>query len=248
MITTYLRSSSIITHNQCEMKYFGEYILNIKGEPRQKTVMGSMFHKVMEGLALQKKARQDNKKKFTPSEIGSFPIGCSITNLIDASYDYYAKRHADFSWENKQKKDLTNWVNSVIILEQGEFNPANLNVLDVEKYFDIQIKEDWAKYKYNLNGPVEGYLSLKGTIDLIVDQGDHIELIDWKTGQRKNWLTGKIKEYEDFRDDKQLLLYYYVAHHLYDKPITMTIVYVNQGGSYTMDFSQDDYQRARGDG
>lgn len=241
MIITYLRSSSIVTQYQCEMKYFGEYVLGIKGEPRQKTVMGSMFHKIMEGVALEKQAIQNKKKKFYPSEIGGFPVGCGSRALIDKAYNYYAQKHPEYTWSESQKKDLTKWYDSVILLEQGEFNPANLNVLDVEKYFDIEIKEDWAKYKYTSG---EGYLSLKGTIDLIVDHDDHIEIIDWKTGARKNWLTGKEKNYEDFREDKQLLLYYYVAHHLYKKPISITIVYVNSGGSFSMDFSEEDYVRA----
>lgn len=241
MIITYLRSSSINTLKQCEMKYFGEYVLNIKSEPRQKTVMGSMFHKSMEAIALRKVARQNKKKNFHLPEVGKFPIITETRILIDKSFDYYANRHPEYTWENKHRKELTEWVDSAIIAEQGEFNPNNMNIIEVEKYFDIELTQEWAHYKNHFG---EGNLSLKGTIDLIIEHDEHIEVIDWKTGARKNWVTGAEKNFDDLKEDNQLLLYYYVMSQLYDKPITITIFYVNGGGSFTMDFGPDDKVKA----
>lgn len=244
MIVTYLRSSSIGTLNQCEMKYFGEYVLDIRGEPRQKTVMGSMFHKVMEALYTQKLTTQNFKKTCEIAGLGKIKITTPVNEIICKSFDYYAKLHSEYTWEDSHLNDLSKWVDKCLTMEGGQFDPSSRHVLEVEKFFDITLEEDWAHYQHYLDGQIEGQISLKGTIDLVVEHDDYVELIDWKTGARKNWVSGATKDYDDFKKDNQLLLYYWVAHHFYQKPICVTIVYVNSGGSYTMDFDESDYEKA----
>ncbi len=114
-----------------------------------------------------------------------------------------------------------------------------------ELYFDIEIKREWAKYSYNIEGQlIEGYLRIKGTLDLVTKVGDNpliLEYVDWKTGQRKMWDENRPKEFEDFLEDKQLCLYYYALCHLFPEAadILVTIYYVRDGGPFTLPFSKD---------
>jgi len=58
---------------------------------------------------------------------------------------------------------------------------------------------------------------------------------------RKNWATGKIKEYEDFCKDTQLMFYYYALRQLYpNKNILFTINFIRCGGPYTLCFDDED--------
>ena len=44
----------------CEQQFFAEYVLGWRGLSGQKADKGTIFHKVMEILAVIKKANQDN--------------------------------------------------------------------------------------------------------------------------------------------------------------------------------------------
>lgn len=251
MMVFYLRSSSIGTYDQCPHKYFLSYVLGEPEKPRQKTVMGSIYHKIMENLALGRKAELAGKKSYISEDFGRIKLPIDLDKITNLSFFLYKKKHPEFDWISVDTKgkygiinhlaDIRSWVD----LGLDMVDPRELNVKDVEVQFDIPIEQDWANYSYKLLGEThEGKLSLKGTIDLVVED-DIIQIIDWKTGQRKNWVTGEAKEYEHFHKDKQLLLYYYVAHHLYPgKPIMMNLVWVNSGGPFTIYFDESDYIRA----
>ena len=66
------------------------------------------------------------------------------------------------------------------------------------------------------------------------------------TGQRKDWATGKEKDYDYLCKDKQLLLYYYAARKTFPKfkNIMITIFFVRAGGPYTICFDDSDLPKA----
>ncbi len=65
------------------------------------------------------------------------------------------------------------------------------------------------------------------------------------TGRRLNWATGDTYDYEALMKNHQLMMYYYAARHLYpDIPnIQLVIYYINDGGPYTICFSDTDMPR-----
>lgn len=196
--------------------------------------MGSVVHKILEILS----HRCDFK-----DETGSYKYPFNVEKLCEQVFKYYESKRTD--WEKYDITTIKDWVNTALTLDDGAYDPRTLDVLEAEKHFDITIEHDWAHYEFNTpQGPLKGQLSIKGTMDLVLNGDGCIELLDWKTGQRKNWATGKIKEYEDLRKDSQLLLYYYVARKIYNKPILVTIVYINHGGAYTIAFDDDDFEHA----
>ena len=131
--------------------------------------------------------------------------------------------------------------------QDGALDPRNQDVFATELFFDIEIKEPWAKYKYDFEDQtIEGYLSIKGTVDLIVSQGgDYYEILDYKTGKRIDWATGEEKTYEKLQKDTQLLLYYYALKNMYpEREFSVSIYYINNGGLFSMVFDEDDYKLA----
>ena len=59
----------------------------------------------------------------------------------------------------------------------------------------------WSKYSYETkDGPLQGNLAIKGTIDLITQPSENtLEIVDWKTGRRLDWATGQEKTQEKLR-------------------------------------------------
>ena len=124
------------------------------------------------------------------------------------------------------------------------FDPRNRNILCPEQHFDFEIKKPWAQYSYDTpEGKLEGYLALKGTIDLITLVNDNtIEVIDWKTGKRLDWATGQEKTLEKLQNDPQLRIYYYAISHLYPhiKNVIFSIYFINDGGPFSICFDKSD--------
>lgn len=245
MIITYFRSSSYNTHNMCEQQYFGEYVLGWRGLSGQKADKGTITHKVLEILAVIKKAQQDQQDTINDDLIGEVSVRkYNLDDIIDQVYLYYTSNAQHHKWSQKDHKDCKNWVYKAIEFNNGMFDPRNRNILCPEQHFDFEINKSWAKYSYDINGKkLEGNLALKGTIDLITLVNDStIEVIDWKTGRRLDWATGEEKTQEKLEKDPQLKIYHYAIKHLYPniKNIIFSIYFINDGGPFSICFHDSD--------
>ena len=241
MITTYFRSSSYNTHDMCPLQYYIEYNLGWRGDSSIKADKGTIVHKVLEVMALCKKAKQEKKKHIKDDICGTVPVTkYNINELTDIVYKHYVTHVPQHNWRDIDRQDCKDWVWLALQYNDGQFDPRNKTIIDAEPFFDIEIQEPWAAYDYNIDGKnVKGFFGIKGTIDLITKVQPNIyEIIDWKSGgYRKNWVTGKDKELEDFYHDPQLLMYHYAAHKLYNvDQIIVTIFFIRAGGPYTVCF------------
>ena len=192
-------------------------------------------------LKINRTRRSKDKYKH-PCELKSGDIRRDpqfVETIINNIYDYYSEDY----WAPVDFKDVTNWTWMALEYLDGEFDPRMRDIIEAEPYFDIEIAHDWAAYDYIIQGEkVAGQLSIKGTIDLITHVGDGIyEIVDWKTGQRRNWAKNKEKKYDDLERDVQLMLYYYASKHLFPeaKQIIVTIFFVRDGGPYTICFDEN---------
>jgi RecB family exonuclease len=93
---------------------------------------------------------------------------------------------------------------------------------------------------------IEGYLSIKGTVDLILEHGDgYYEILDYKTGKRINWATGEEKTHEKLQKDTQLAsVLLRLKKHVSRKEFSVSIYYINDGGLFSMVFDEEDYKKA----
>ena len=248
---TYIRSSSYNNYDFCQQQYFINYVLGYPSGSSKKAEMGTIVHKVMECLARSKKAVQDNKKSYKDDALGRIRITKDkmlsskyVDSLIDKSYEHYVSESSQ-KYAPRDYKDCVKWSHAALEFNKGQFDPRNRNVIAPEPHFDIEIREPWARYDYTMpdGSEVNGYLAIKGTIDLVTEVSDGVmEAVDWKTGRRIDWATGQEKDYDKLSKDPQLLLYHYALSHLfpnYEQTI-MTIFYIRDGGPFSLCFDESD--------
>lgn len=175
-----------------------------------------------------------------------------VEKLIDKVYHYY-KENTDHLWQPVDFKDVTNWAWMALDYKRGMFDPRRKHIVKPEMKFDIMFDEPWAKYDFTINNKrFSGNLALKGTIDLISRVGDGIiegsplEILDYKTGQRKNWATGQKKDYRSLSKDPQLMMYHLAAKHLFpDEDILTSIFWVRDGGPFTFSFDEETIEKTK---
>ena len=249
MIITYMRSSSFNTWDFCPHQYFLDYGLGFRAPANKKAEKGTITHKSLELLARMKLAQQNGQKSFTDDEIGKTWQIKKFTKdkAAKEAFIFYTKtKDTIYDWLPVDEEDCKEWMHLALELSEGIFSPLNRTIVAPEQFFDFVIEKPEFWYSYDFNGQkIEGYMGLKGTVDLTVEVPNHkntIELIDWKTGStRKDWAKGYIKEYPHLRNDPQLRIYHYALCQVFPdaEQILMTIVFMRAGGAYTLAFSRD---------
>jgi hypothetical protein len=176
--------------------------------------IGSVSHKALEFIARKKLCLQNNTDTFYDDdfELDFVADEVNLEWAVSHAWDLYTRikpirddfKPADFKTITRNVEMVKNW-------ENGLFWPMNLNLLGVEYFFDIPINEEWAYYEYDTRqGKISGQLHLVGTCDLLIDSGNKcLVLQDYKTGARKCWRTGDVKDFDKMRKDPQLRLYHY---------------------------------------
>lgn len=232
MIVKSLSPSSYNAVSWCEQKFYISYGLGYREPSGKKAEIGNIVHDALECLGLEKIAQIKGEKSFTHDHIGLCVLPVDPDDIILRAYTHCVfLSHHDY--DEKDLKECKRLMYKV--LDCGMYDPRNLNVIETEKYFDFLIMEDWAKYEHE--GEV-GYIGMRGIIDMItIPEKGVIHIVDWKTGQRKNWETGKKKTIDDLNKDMQLLIYCYAASRLFPdiKTIIVTIFYVKDGGPFTLE-------------
>ena len=244
----YFRSSSFNCHRFCPMQYYMEYTLGWRGPSNKKADKGTIVHKILEITAVCKKGLQDGKKIIVDDQIGRVSTGNYkpeyLNKIVSRVYKYYTDRLTHHTWTDKDARDCEAWAWKALQYNDGMFDPRNRDVVAAEPRFDFVIPADWAKYSYVIDGqPMEGNLSMKGTIDLVTDLGDGVyEVVDWKTGKRLDWATGKQKTQSSLFSDAQLRIYHYAVKHMFPdvSSFLITIYFINDGGAYTVHFQDKD--------
>lgn len=229
----------------CEQQYFMEYVLGWRSPSGLKADKGTIVHKILEILAVIKKAEQDKQDTIDDDVVGKLSVTkYSLNTIIEKVYKHYSNLCPHHNWTPKDYKDCHAWVYKAIEFNDGMFDPRNRHILCPERHFDFEIKKSWAKYDYQTpDGNITGNLALKGTIDLVTLVNDKtIEVIDWKTGKRLDWATGQEKTQEKLEKDPQLRIYHYAISQLYPEidHIIFSIYFINDGGPFSICFDKSD--------
>lgn len=225
--------------------------LSERGNPR--TNFGTATHKAFELLAQRKLAEQKNET-FIENDIFAekFPISdITIESAFDMAWDFCSKSMDYHEWPVEDKKKFYKLYTKALNFRNGQYNPLKLNVIAPELFFDFELEEPWAKYDYMIDGEkVSGYLRIRGTIDFITrDEDGFIRFADYKSGKMVDWNVGewhkpKPKAYDDFPDDFQLLLYYFVMRRFYPNEDILGTIYYLQDGPYDIHFDEYSYGKA----
>lgn len=246
MIVTYFRSSSIISHQWCELQSYIIWCIGLKNPANKRAIVGTISHKALELLAYRKLAEQNGEAIFFEPELNKTFNTSDITiDLgIKEAWDYYTAKESHIEWVPLDLKHARAHVETVKNCNRGMFYPLNRHILCPEKYFDFEIDEPWAKYDYKVGDKtIAGNLALRGTVDLVtLLNPTTIELIDWKTGQAKDWKTNKRKDYKAFHNDHQFRIYHLALCKLFPEieDIIITVFYTKDGGPSSICFSRSD--------
>lgn len=259
MLVCYHRSSSIGTLSFCEQKYFLTYNLGMKDKQNLKATMGTVVHKCMETLGNVLIAKREGKRKVKDEIFNhTFKELEDLEFISKMCYDYYSKHVPELSAKFTPKiyKQCHEWFLKALAFRDGEMDPRNQDIFAVEQYFDITIDKPWSKYRYEVDGEViEGNLSIKGTVDVIVKHDEkYFQILDYKTGKRLDWASGEVKTQAKLEKDVQLLLYYYALKNTFpDYEFYVSIYYINDskidgefvpGGLFDICFDESDYAKA----
>ncbi|MEK6881033.1 MAG: PD-(D/E)XK nuclease family protein, partial [Nanoarchaeota archaeon] len=250
MYITHESASAYNLEKECAAKYLYTYNFGIREPSNLAAAKGTVVHKNLEILALKKLAIQNQQELILDDDLGELGLNKCIAPLInELSFDFFKNKESHLVWSDEDKEDCLKWTNKVLDYKGGMFNPEQREIVSSEKYFEIYLEGDDFKYDFiHPNGEhKQGQLCLNGVIDLVVSfsGNKYYEIIDWKTGSsRKDWITGKVKEIEDFQKDIQLRIYALAASYLYPEieNVMVTIFYVNAGGPYTLSFSKNDIE------
>jgi hypothetical protein len=218
-----LRASGANTYEDCAWKYFLVNEIGFESRQSAKTLRGSIVHSCLEILAKARKTGHDKLKD----------------KYIDPSYllKICWRRHVRENPDVKLTLEDYNFCVSQINYMMGSrFNPLNLKILNIEDQFEITIKKPEAKL------PGGKYMKLRGTIDLITELDEEtLEIIDYKTGKRSDWVTGEVKGIEKMVQDVQLKMYDLACSVLYKKykKRIFTLIFTADGGPFTVSFDLD---------
>lgn len=184
MLVCYVRSSSLGTMEFCEQKYFLSYVVGLKDKTNKKACLGSIVHKAMEVLAYKSVAVAKGEDKVQTDDFGELTLDqCDdIDHITRLAFDFYDEAEPKLCLEEKDYHTCVGWVNKAIEYNNGMMDPRKQNVYTPELFFDIEIKKPWAKFDYKVGKKtISGYLSIKGTIDLIINESaTHFHMADYK--------------------------------------------------------------------
>lgn len=245
MILTFLRSSMYGSLSLCEHRFFLDFNIKRPQKPNAGTLVGSCVHSVCEALALEKLAKQNETDIVKHEYLGEYKLDqYSIEEKIRIVYDKYDKEFPEVFNDESYKK-CQDSVKKVTTFLNGAYDPRNANIIAAELPFDIEIKKPWAFYSYDTpSGKIEGYLRIKGTVDVLAQENDDTyHILDYKTGGLINWSNGKVKDLKYMQnEDKQLKLYFYAICHVFShiENFLITIFYMNENKAFTVVFERKD--------
>ena len=248
MLLPFLRSSLIGNWDLCQNQCILTYAMGLENKAGAAAAIGSCVHRLMELRALASIHEKNDIFSFEYEGWGEITTEwAKDPNLtIDRAYAHQQELDSHVDWKKAPKAKILKSALKAIT-DYPEYDPINLNIIEIEQYFDLEIKEEWAKYSETVNGKLyEGYLRIKGTIDCIIAHEDNvIECFDYKNGGRKSFATGEIKTPEYLKNDHQLLFYLYALNKLYPgKTFIMTLYFINDGGIFPVIGDEEMLQRA----
>lgn len=249
MKLTKLSASRIKTYKMCPFKYYLQYERKIDSPPNFGALQGSAVHEVLEGLAKPRCQNPQEKdeiidkintknwkkylaKKYRDDKIWTYDKKAKAKACDGCRYNKNENcAIAKISVNDIQKCPKRGFEDAVdlvyqIIKDKGPVSPFNKKILDVERYFDIEIKDG------------EDIFSVCGYFDIVSEIDDEtVEIMDYKTG---SW----IQPYHDCKRDPQFLIYHLAATVLYPEYSTILVTpYYMRKDALTLVFDKKDDQR-----
>lgn len=215
------------------------YILGMESKTGKAALQGSIVHRALEWMTkLCKRGKTNVDPMWLLDRAWDEQIAISpeveirrVTTRIDKETGRL-KEAADFK---KCRVAMEN------ILNDPHYNPYNLKIIDSERWFELEMPGDEWQCA-DKDGKMHQFTA-RGYIDLVHEiNHETIEIVDWKTGNRKSFYTQQSVDEDVLMREVQPRLYHLAAYFLYPeyKNILITFFYANEGGPITITLSHDD--------
>lgn len=232
-------ASAIGTYTHCPFSYYLHYILGMETRAGKAALQGTITHKVLEIMG--------KRTKRGKGEIDPMMLLDHVWDRLTAKSPEIAIRRVTtrIDKETGGFKEAADFKKCRVALEailaNPYYNPYNLNILDCERWFAIELPgEEWECV--DQEGKSHQF-TVRGFLDLVheIDQ-DTLEIVDWKTGKRTSFYSQEEIDEEVLMREVQPRLYHLAAYFLYPKykNIIITFYYANSGGPVTISLSNDD--------
>lgn len=222
--------------------------MGLRSPANRRADQGNAAHKALELYARERLAQLRGEPTYTEPESGRvFRVGELTPELaVDFGWSVYEKPE----YTRADKREVYELVCKTLTYNHGECHPGNLQVVQPEQFFDLELPYGWAAYSHEdpFGGPrVEGQLRIRGTVDLLYrDEFGLLCYLDWKSGAKRCWAKGVDKTYDMLMHDEQLGLYYYALRRLYpDDDIQMAIHYMKADGTTYLPYGDEQLEGAR---
>lgn len=231
-------ASSINSYRNCSFYYFMHYILGMQSRAGKAALQGSIVHKTLELMARRTKR---GKKEIDPMLFLNYVWDKLIKKSPEIEIRRVTTRIDKSTGDFKEAADFKKCrLVLETILADPFYNPYNLKVVDVEKWFALEMPGDVWECS-DKDGKLHQF-TIRGFIDLVheIDK-DTIEIVDWKTGARKNFYTQQPIDELALTNEIQSRLYHLAAYFLYPQYENIFITFYYTGdGPVTIALSHDD--------
>ena len=232
-------ASAIRLYNHCPFSYFLQYILGMESKAGKAALQGSIVHQTLEWMI---KLRKRGKTNVDPMWLLNRALD-ELTAKSDIEIRRVTTRIDKDTGEFKEATDFKKCrVALETVLADPFYNPYKLaKVIDAERWFALEMPgEEWQCL--DRDGELHQF-AVRGFIDMVheIDE-ETIEIVDWKTGSRKDFYTQQPIDEALLMREVQPRLYHLAAYFLYPryKNILITFYYTNDGGPVTIALSQED--------
>lgn len=239
MQLTKCSTSSINLYKHCPFAYLLQYILGLESASGKAAVQGQIIHKTIEMIA---KLSNRPNQIIDPNKILNWAWDKHIKGNPSVSLRKCTTRIDKDTGKPQEAADFRKCREIVeTILNDQFYNPRKLKILDVERWFMIELPgSEWECVD---NDGERHQFAVRGYIDLIHEiDSDTLEIVDWKTGSKTDFHTQQAITEDVLMREVQSRLYHLAASLLYPqyKNILLTFYYAADGGPLTIALSDED--------
>ena len=213
-----ISASDVDAHKICSFRHHLSRVLHIPSIPGDAMLLGSATHQCLEWIG-----------RFA---IAKRPI-ISLPRLAEWAWDtVVGLRIPKMKRGNLQTAAYVKYLRNIDTVLNSSLSPLLLNVLEVETKWELETpREIW------------GEVTFSGIFDLVheIDK-DTIEVVDWKTGKCRDFVTMKDRDMYDLLLAVQPRMYHMAATYLFPKyrNILITFYYIEDCGQMTIPLCEKD--------
>lgn len=197
-------------------------------------MLGTIAHHVLELLARAKKnGHYKLQDKYTDPDY-----------LLEVCWAKYVRENKEgYALTPEDKEFCRTQVNTV--LKDKIYNPLEMDIVATELQFEIEIRRKG--FDFIGTDGLRRWRKIRGTIDLVTkSDSDTLEVVDYKTGERKDWITGEEDGLDKIKKKIQFRVYDVAIKTLFPqyKYRIFTMYFTRSGGPFPISYEPHEFDES----